>query len=242
VLIPSHRHTPADLAAWERTADTAAFHAQTKRFRRSVVPKAIQALFGFVNDRCYAGCSWGKDSVVLAHMIATQAPRVPLVWVRVEPIKNPDCLLVRDEFLRLHPHARYEEIEVWCHRDANGWHASGTLERGFSEAAKRFGMQHISGIRGDESGPRKRRMMHFGQSTANTCAPIGWWRGIDVFAYLVDRRLPIHPAYACTMGGLLEPDRLRVASLGGRRGDGMGRGEWEKRYYREELSAIERLP
>lgn len=241
MLIQSTRHTGADLASWERTRLTAEAHAQGKRFRNTVVTRAIQALFGFVNDHCYAGCSWGKDSVVLAHLIASQCPRVPLVWVRVEPIKNPDCLLVRDEFLRMYPAVRYEEIEVWCSRDSDGWHASGTLERGFAEAAKRFGLRHISGIRGEESGQRKRRMRAFGESTANTCAPIGWWTGMDVFAYLVDRRLPIHPAYACTMGGLLDPQRIRVASLGGRRGDGMGRAEWEQRYYREELAQLERL-
>lgn len=238
-LIESQRHTKADLEAWRRTEDTAEFHAQTKRFRNTVVPRAIQALFSFATDRCYAGCSWGKDSVVLAHMIATEVPRIPLVWVRVEPIKNPDCLLVRDIFLERFPRVRYEEIEIWCRHDAEGWHATGTLERGFSEAARRFGDQHISGIRGEESGQRKRRMMAFGHSSRSTCAPIGWWSGFDVFAYLVSRKLPIHPAYACTLGGLLDSKRIRVASLGGKRGTGMGREDWERRYYRDEMRRLD---
>lgn len=81
-------------------------------------------------------------------------------------------------------------------------------------------------------------MRRWGESSLNTCAPLGWWSGWDVFAYLVTRGLPIHPAYACTMDGLLEPIRIRVASLGGRRGDGMGRAEWERRYYRRELARL----
>ena len=47
--------------------------------------------------------------------------------------------------------------------------------------------------------------------------------------------------YACSLGGLLDRSKLRVASLGGQRGTGWGRAEWERRYYRAEVNAIERL-
>lgn len=60
-------------------------------------------------------------------------------------------------------------------------------------------------------------------------------------ACLCSRGLPIHPAYGYLMDGILDPRRVRVASLGGERGTGWGRREWERRYYGEELAAIERL-
>jgi phosphoadenosine phosphosulfate reductase len=238
VLIASPRHTTEDLAAWQSTQRTAETHAQINAFKRHV-QRSRDALLSFTGAGTgYAGVSWGKDSVVIAALIADLVPRWPLVWVRVEPIVNPDCDAVRDEFMRTHPGVRYEEIAVWCTRDADGWHASGTLETGFSRAAAKHGDRYVSGIRADESGIRKLRVAKHGLASRNTCAPIGWWTAWDVFAFLESRGLPVHPAYACTMGGLLDPGRIRVASLGGKRGDGMGRREWEERYYREELRRL----
>lgn len=240
MLIASPRHTAADLECWGRTWRTAQLHSQLKSHRRQV-RRSEDALLSFTGvGMGYAGVSWGKDSVVLASLIARLIPRWPLVWVRVEPIANPDCLLVRDAFLAEHPSVRYEEIVEWCRRDSDGWHARGTIERGFAEAARRYGPRYASGIRAEESGIRKLRVAKHGLVGPGTCAPIGWWTGDDVWAYALSHGLPIHPAYACTMDGALDPRRIRVASLGGKRGTGMGREEWERSYYRDELIAIER--
>jgi phosphoadenosine phosphosulfate reductase len=233
-LITSHRPTRRDLEVWQRTEEQARAWATTKTHKRRV-EKSRDHVMSFTALPCYAGTSWGKDSVCLAHLVVSLVPRVPLVWVRVRPIENPDCALVRDEFLRITGGlSEYHEIESWCRQGKEGeWHARGTLERGFSEAASRFGGRYMSGIRGEESGQRQRRMMTFGAATSGTCAPIGWWTGLDVFAYLVANSLPIHPAYACTLNGAIDPQRIRVASLGGQRGTGRGRSEWEERYYPE---------
>jgi len=48
-------------------------------------------------------------------------------------------------------------------------------------------------------------------------------------------------AYACLGGGLYDRDRLRVSALGRTRGQGMGGWEWEHRYYRDEMRALEKL-
>jgi phosphoadenosine phosphosulfate reductase len=239
-LIASPRHTPADHETWQRTVRTAEVHGQLKHHRKQI-QRSVDAVMSFTGvGNGYAGVSWGKDSVVIAHMIATLCPRVPLVWVRVEPIANPDCDLVRDEFLRMFPRVKYDELTVWCRRDDDGWHATGTLERGFGIAAQRYGQRYMSGIRAEESGIRKLRVAKHGLVSSNTCAPIGWWGSWDVWAYLLTRGLPVHPAYACSFGGQLAPGRIRVASLGGRRGDGMGRAEWERQYYGRELAALDR--
>lgn len=243
MLIKSSRHTAQDLEAWESTEQVASTHATLLQFRRHV-ERARTALLAFTGaQECYAGVSWGKDSVVIAHMVATLVPRTPLVWVRVDPDYNPDCLLVRDEFLRLFPSARYDEIVV--QRGTGEYQAHGTLMAGMRVAASRYGSRYISGVRADEHNSRKRRMVAFGESSKNTCAPIGWWQGWDVFAYLVSNNLPIHPAYACTRGGQLDPRQIRVSPLGGdrgrRTGDGMGRLEWEDDYYADQLSLLRRM-
>lgn len=238
MLLTHKRLRAEDLAHWQRLERADAVHAWTQAHLRRV-DQACAAIASFAAaDHCYAGVSWGKDSTVLAHLVLAAAPKVPLVWVRVEPIRNPDCLLVRDAFLKRYTWAVYREVEVWCTRDAAGeWHAKGTLERGFGVAARDYGKRYVSGVRGEESGARKKRAMR-GHVLGTTCAPLAFWGQEDVFAYLYAHRLPVHPAYACTLGGLLERGRVRVSSLGGQRGTGMGRTSWEQAYYRQELAEI----
>ena len=237
MLIASRRHTRADIEAWRHTEAKGRAWAATAVHRKRV-EKSRAAVLSFTGGGpCYAGVSWGKDSVCLAHLVATLVPRIPLVWVRVEPDYNPDCPLVRDAFLARHQ-VRYDEIEIV--RGEPG-RAHGTLVAGAAIAAQRHGARYMSGIRAEESKSRERRAMM--GDTAKTSAPIAWWHGIDVLAYLVTRDLPIHPAYACTMGGLLDSMRdVRVSPLGGARGDrpgdGTGRAEWERRYYGVELTAL----
>ena len=241
-LIRDTRHSPEDLRRWAQLERTASVNTDLKSFRNHVT-RATTALVNFTGfGQCYCGVSWGKDSVVVADLVARTCPRIPLVWVRVSPVENPDCFRVRDEFLKLRQ-VNYHEVIVDCPRDKLGYNLRGTLEQGFEQAAKQFGIRHISGIRGDESANRARRMKHWGESSKTTCAPIGMFDGMDVFTYLLSRGLPVHPAYAFTLDGALDPIRIRVATIGcretdeerGRRGDGHGRHEWEQRYYRDHI-------
>jgi phosphoadenosine phosphosulfate reductase len=239
MLIQTDKHSAADLKRWGSTVRTADVHRQLKSFARHVGEAEREVLSFGARGKCYVGVSWGKDSVAVADIAMRMMPQLPLVWIRVEPIKNPECVLVRDEFLKQWPRARYEEIEAWCSHDENGWHATGSLEYGFSRAIKAFGANHISGVRAEESGARKRRVQAYGLSTERTCAPLGRWSADDVFAYLHVRQLPIHPAYGYLMDGLLDSRRLRVSSLSGKRGTGHGRAEWEERYYPQEFRRLD---
>lgn len=235
-LIDSPRITAADRRHWEIAArvDRINARADNERLDKLTVD-AKQAVEQFVRDhggRVYCGVSWGKDSVVAAHLVRLVAPAVPLVWVRVDPVENPDCPLVRDVFLDGWP-GPYDEIVV----DVGSRHRP---DPGFALARSRYGAAYISGVRGDESWTRTRRMQAFGVASKNTLAPLGWWSALDVFAYLERHGLPVHPAYAMTMGGLLDRTRIRVATLGGSRGTGVGRREWELRYYPREMAQLTR--
>lgn len=228
-LIDSPRLRPEDRTAWQTASAQDLAWASTGRHQR-LVEEAERTIVRFTAaGDGYAGVSWGKDSTVLADLVARVAPTVPLVYVVVTPINNPDCPAVRDRFLDLHPAARYEEIVV-----ANRTGGAGrTSTHGFQEAARRFGDRHLSGIRRDESGGREMRFRRWGLETDRTLAPLGNWSARDVFAYLTARSLPIHPAYAMSFGGAIPRDHLRVSSLGGVRGRGTGRQEWERAYYPE---------
>lgn len=225
-----------DLAQWELDAQQDPIVAETNLHRNRVATarRELEA-FARLPGGGYCGVSWGKDSVCVAHMVCELAsaggPVVPLVWVVVQPIDNPYCPMVRDEFLRRYPGHPYEEIIAPRGRRR-------ASEEGFAEAARRHGDRHVSGVRARESSARMKRCKRWGHSTERTCAPLSWWTGDDVFAYLYNHDLPVHPAYAMSLGGSIPRDRLRVSSLGGERGSGLGRTEWEETYYPDKMREI----
>ena len=141
--------------------------------------------------------------------------------------------------LALNRDPRYVEVESHCTFSHGQWHASGTLENGIRGIAERVGTSRcLLGIRAKESGARKLSAFVHGEATEVKCRPILFWDEMDVFGYLASRNLPVHPVYAMLGGGRWQRGRLRVSSLGGRRGDGMGRAEWEKEYYGDVLNQI----
>jgi phosphoadenosine phosphosulfate reductase len=195
----------------------------------------------------YVGTSWGKDSLVVAHLVAELRLNVPVIWFPAGPVENPDCALVREAFLARHD-VRYIEHEV----SELAWKREGLFDvhdgaqAAFARASKRFGGRYASGVRAEESRARRMRMAHWGECSLNTCAPIGFWKIEDVYAYLASRELPVHPAYACTWGGQFPRETIRVSTIGGVNGNGgllggNGRREWEESYYPETVKIVKQL-
>lgn len=238
IRVPTHR--PEDIEHWrelEREDRTWSWTAQLMER----IDEAGAEVERFVRSgRAYVSTSWGKDSTVVAHLALSVAPQLPIVWVRVDPIANPHCHLVRDAFFQRCPAGRgnYHEIVVHCPRDNSGYHATGTLEGGLGQVRRRFGRRWIGGLRAAESGGRKRRIEK-GLTLHYSCQPLGHWSDRDVFGYLHAFNLPVHPAYAMTMGGSLDRGKLRVASIGCQRGRAFGRREWEAVYYPAKLAEVE---
>ena len=239
MLIESDRHTPGDLVAWATLSAADAARGRSIHMRR-IESSALRAVERFLRDpsECYASVSWGKDSVVVAHLVRRVEPTVPLVHVTRRAgealryrngvatcrIQNPDCDAVRDAFLALWP-------MPYCERER----VVGD-ESSYAHIVREFGDRRIMGIRSSESGTRALSAKTHGISTKNVCRPILNWSTDDVFAYLARHDLPVHPAYAMSMSGELDRSVLRVASIGGHQGVGMGRRAWERRYYRDCLS------
>lgn len=248
MLIPSQRHRAEDLDLW-RELEACDRAAASHRSLSKLAASAIETAIGFMKKGpAYTGVSWGKDSVVAADICARASrlagvPCPPLVWVRVEPIANPECAAVRDAYLQANPRTNYLEITERCEWDADGWHATGTLEAGFQRAVELVGARrYISGIRADESGIRTISGRTHGMATARCCRPLLRWRAEHIFAWLARHDLPVHPAYAMLGNGRWNRERIRVASLGGRRGDGFGRSEWEAEYYGDVLNRLAARP
>lgn len=248
MLIVTPRHRPDDLERWrmyERIDELNARRLRAKLDAKVAAARDVMRDFIRAGDG-YLGVSWGKDSVVVAWLLA-QLEReegivYPVVWVRVRLWENPDCVLVRAAFLARWPLARYEEIEV--DEDPTlptGWNVAGdSVLGGFREAARRFGDRHISGVRAAESATRRMSVGHLGLTTRRTCRPIGRWTTEDVYTLIHIEGLPLHPAYGYTMGGIYDRQRLRCDAIGGETGQSHGRDAWEHAYYPDVWAAAAR--
>lgn len=241
MLIDSPRITARDRDTWERLAHYDDALSADPRLDR-LVGQAIEAVALFLDaGDGYASVSWGKDSVVAAHIAALVAPEVRVVWVRSRHFEMPECDQVRDAFLGRHPGVRYEEITVDLRNAKRG--EPGFVERqGDPDAdhqdvlAENLTGRYISGVRAEESRIRGISIGHRGLVTKNTCRPIGRWDATHVFAYLHRESLPVHPAYAMSGGGYYDRRWLRVhplcSALPGRSAvHGGDPATWEDRYY-----------
>lgn len=227
MLIPSNRHTVADLRLWSELE--ASDWARSKP--TAMMDKSIKSIREFwAKGPCYAGVSMGKESVLLAYLVHLSGVEIPLVWIRYGMATNPDCFSVRDALLPMLPGITYHEIDVG---------ESEVMRDDFTPAAKATGTtRYLSGLRADESGTRAMSIRYLGLSTENTCRPLGWWKIADVFSALCHFNLPVNSAYAMLGGGRWPREHLRVASIGGRRATNMGRAEWEREYYGDVLNRI----
>lgn len=251
MLIVTAKHDADELARWATLERGDAVHGQLRAYGRKV-EGALRAIERFAErGPFYVGVSWGKDSVCLADLVMRTAPSATLAWVRIEPVKNPECIAVRDAFLRVWPHASYHEERVAYEPGETAWTPGFGPEktrtvtpahvRGFRRIARTLGTErYCSGIRAQEACRRRDRMQRHGYETRLTCAPLGWWTAADVFAYLHAHQLPVHPAYAYTMHGAWDRERLRVDALWGPTGQSSGRRAWEAHYYPDELEAMDR--
>jgi phosphoadenosine phosphosulfate reductase len=236
VLIQSPRHTREDLRVW---------HERDRRDEQLLALRrpAINAAATIARDRivrfaesgpAYLGVSWGKDSVVIAHLLSTiEAPSIVPVYFVHAPRDNPDCALVRDAFLARHALSGYREQLVDARVAGDTTSKAARYARWIREGG--LPERRITGVRAAESKVRELSMWTHGDTTESTCRPIIEWSTIDVFLYLRLHDLPVHPAYACSFGGTIDRDWLRVAPLGGSEGTGHGRAEWERRYYPADL-------
>lgn len=233
MLIASPRPTREDLRVWAER-DRLDEQLLDLRWPRITEMAAVarERIWKFAEeDPCYLGVSWGKDSVVVAHLASTIGAGLPItpVYFVHAPRDNPDCSLVRDAFLTGRALDGYREQIVDAREAGDTTSKAARYARWIREGG--LPERRITGVRAAESKVRELSRWTHGDTTEMTCRPIIEWSTLDVFLYLKFHDLPVHPAYACSFGGTIDRDWLRVAPLGGGEGTGHGRAEWERRYY-----------
>lgn len=237
------RCTPRDWQVWLERAQEDEPWSATQAHRRRV-EVASRALADFCSGpRGHISVSWGKDSCALLLVALRLGVDWPVVYVRLDPVENPDCATVRDAWCTKYPglSARYHEVEMRCApKSSTGrYDTNAAYAAGFAECRRRFGVRRVSGVRAEEASTRALAVaVHgLGDDHDRTGRPIGRWEARDVFAWLRDE--PLHPAYPCTMSGAYERGRVRVNNLWGLYGEGHGRWEWERTYYGDAIREIE---
>lgn len=244
-LITTQTLTRADLDAWERLT---VYDRAIAPAVEAMAARAVQEIQRFRDDHPDAVCStsWGKDSVVVAHLTRIADPDIPIVWV---PTLRADgtsyeaaaSYRVRDAFLDAWPGAYRERpvVAVNPKRGDPGYHPGQYDQPGYQSQdvlSQAITEPYISGVRAEESRMRRISIGHRGTTTTRTCRPIGRWTAVQVFAYLAGHDLPVHPAYAASYGGRLDRRWLRVHPLRSKppaRSAVYGRDmdSWEDRYF-----------
>lgn len=224
-LLPSPRHTAADLRVWTDREQVDAVLARAPVMRRRQ-DAALATLARFAAAApCYISVSWGKDSTVVAHLAwllwRSGGPRLPLAYgYTPSRVPNPEAPQVADAFAAGWPGLDYLPIEFGADEPGSfGARMAGRTGTG----------RYVSGVRAAESARRRLSARAHGTATASACRPILRWSTAEVWAYLHRHSLPVHPAYGMTEGGAWDRDLIRVHSLG--RSLGEGSEEWERRYY-----------
>lgn len=241
-LLTSDRHTEADINLWNAHEDADLINAV---YVDRCAELASRVIIDFVSrKRCYAGVSWGKDSVVVAHLMLRFAPHVPLIHLRPTN-HNPDCDRVRDAYFAANSSQQYREIAVdYSHIDRRNLSPPQIDKATDKEWYKSFDSlkpefdSYVIGIRASESGGRSIRLKSLGLESKVSLLPIGWWSTAQVFAYLAAHELPVHPAYAMLGGGRWARENLRVSEIGDTGGSERGRSEWEQEYYGDVLAMM----
>lgn len=240
MLIPSDRHTPQDVEAWERLER---YDHRLHPAAEGKAEHAIRVIQDFAAaGNCYLSTSWGKDSTVLVDLAARAQVPIPIVSLVIDGYELPGTTQVRDAMLARHPHLDYHELTL--PPQPNRWWDTTTVKRskydadiGWRLIEKRFGPRHITGIRAEESRIRTLVQHRFGDATDQTARPIGTWAATDIFAYLAGHDLPVHPAYAMSHGGALDRRWIRVHALGGVTGADKGRADWEESYFGDVIAS-----
>jgi phosphoadenosine phosphosulfate reductase len=214
---------------------------------RLIISEAQQTII-----KPYLSCSFGKDSVVLLHMVLQQAPDIPVVFIN-SGYCFPDTYEVRDRFIRDYninlveiqqPHDYMEIIDRYGLPDdrtpAQQDKVVRLLKKDLAnEWAKTNGYDgHFWGIRKDESAGRRvilnnRGPLFYAQVAGLwRCSPLADWRWEDIWAYVHSNNIPYSKIYKKT--GFCDPRQIRNTSWVTTDGAAHnGRVAWLKYYYPE---------
>jgi len=227
----------ADFDAWDVWERTALVHAESDRHRRRV-DAARQVVRDFIAVAPNSAIMWsgGKDSTAMAHLACEMGCSLPLVSEK-DDLDFPGELeyvtaLAQQWDARLNVLTPAISPAQWIAEHATEIGADGDVHSraaGLSKACfygllERENARHdgiMLGLRKSESAGRLKNRATHGvlyrkrptrENPSGLCVatPLADWEGIDVYAYLLTRSIPLLPVYLCI--GLMhqhEPWRVR---------------------------------
>jgi phosphoadenosine phosphosulfate reductase len=239
MLLITTKHSRSDLKAWDNVCyQYQLYYKLNNKKLDKKLNKSLNLikLFFQNHQNCYASISWGKDSTILAYLIYLSQLPIPCVQT-VCYTTNPDNELVKNDFCANYDIDYHEVFSDDSVLDRFSFDQS-VINKFFEPVKVIFGNHKILGIRGDESNIRKYQQIKYKGITSTSCHPLIHWSLDDVFSFLINKNIPIHPVYGYSMGGLIPLKDLRVDTLGDIRGRDRGRKEWENIYYQDELKQM----
>jgi phosphoadenosine phosphosulfate reductase len=198
----------------------------------AIIEAALARIGG--NGRVAVGVSGGKDSVAMCHIVAQHCR--PVIIYNDSGLEMPESIdvvraLAQQLGLELHI-AKGDAISL----ELAGKNSDMAIVKPIQQAHKDLGIElEFVGLRMSES---KRRRMVIGamgpiyQSRRWGCLvawPMRYWTAADVFAYLDEYSLPVHPAYYRQWDG--DRDNIRVSWVYDSDRDRLGAVEYVRRYY-----------
>jgi len=228
-------------------------HAKLPVFRRWIAATQNIIFEGLETmDKPYLSCSFGKDSVVLLHLVMQYAPDIAVVFIN-SGYCFPDTYEVRDKFIRDYhinlveiqqPHDYMDIIDQYGLPDDRTPTQQDKVVRLLkkdlaNEWAKANGYDgHFWGMRKEESAGRRVMLNNrgplFRAQAAGLwrCAPLADWRWEDIWAYIHAYDVPYSGIY--DKHGFCDPRQIRNTSWVTTDGAAHnGRVAWLKYYYPE---------
>lgn len=231
-------------------------HSQTREFLHRI-QSGLKIISDGLNamQRPYASVSFGKDSVVMAHLLLSVAPALPMLYVNCgEWDEWPDTPRVKMEFVSRFPcrlielngpsitsayfqagemYMQDEECTQSAHKAQHDY--SSSLGKILDEEAKARNFDGaFMGLRKEESNNRARLFAMHGplyySSTRDlwACHPLAWWTGRDVWTYIVKHDLPYNELYDLDQRGR---EKARNGAMFGTRSARYGRLVFLKQMY-----------
>ena len=198
-------------------------HASLPAFRRKIQASRtiIQTGLDKMNSP-YISMSFGKDSLVMTHLLLQMIPDAPVLYVNCGEFDEwPDTPRVRDEFLKRFAINFYELrgpsiIEYYrqagyiYHQDAEETKRARSIQRRYGQSLEKVIIKKARqlncdggfiGMRSSESSNRARLFnwrgnLYFAKERRLwTCCPMEKWTGRDIWAYIVKNDLPYNVLY-----------------------------------------------
>lgn len=195
---------------------------------RAIIAQGLQRAAGRAVAVAVSG---GKDSTALAHLVAQQCPGLRLLWndsglemPETGPLLQQLAARLEAPLIVTHapPRSLVEAVREVTDEDAPRVRAA--------LAAHGIAVEFV-GLRSDESARRRRVIARLGPmyTSATWGCEVVWplrrWSTADVFGYIDEHDLPLHPAY--TRDPLIDRDAIRVS--------------WVVDLGREKLGSVEHL-